>query len=1154
MKQIIPFSGVQNSDANPKNIPLGEHQILSMMEDGRYYGRGGSLVCKRGTSDIGTILTAGEIVIGTAKWIERNRIVYFVYSDEGAHFIAFYDLTTQSHTKLISVFESGFDPNYPILHAEVIDNILWWTEGKFEGFYASNGLPLHTPPFRLNLERAENGEYGTNADLQTIDVIKYPSPYSPTWIYTEDLAINANYLRGKMFQFRIQYVYEDGEESAWSPISRMNLQRSAGFINNDFSSLPNSNVIELSFNTGHFTVVQIKLAVSVNQGQFGVFKTLDKAIEGIPSETEYTLPYTSGTSYQAVELDTRNYDNVPLVSACMSKLVNEISYTNIIRGYDRLLPDIEIEYPITQVGGDYLLNSHPLGFAVFSAAGPGEPEGTGIGFTFQSTYVSAGSRLMFCTGDYYSIFFIVSDGTDTTTVLLEYTITQAIRDYLYSLATPQTARNALITLIGESYRDQINAVFPGACTGLFFDESYFLTMTGSFNVGSNTVYEYVRPSRKQNTALTLKKGARYKWYIQYYDRGNRDGTAITSEAMEVRVPFVTDQDVSSLSYAGAPYKVNAKLTINHYPPDWATHYQILVSKDNGITDFQQTTITYVQVLDDGNYKMTLQNAYEQLNKGAVINHQIKKGDRVRFMSVGVNDTATPPPVDYITDYFECEVVEYQAGDGVDNAPAIYVQRFNLALIDWNDRRAIQVEIYTPSIDSDVERIFEIGEEYPILNATTDTRRHGGNTQNQTSSLPAILDLDYGDTYIRQRILGSGYDYPKNAFYFYCEDYNYSDYFKSDYNSRGRVAIENVNAKTDRLNISVHGGKYLRANNTSDINNMSRFEFGDNTQEYDSQFGFVTRTITDGKTLKVLQPQKETSVYLNGTYSVNADGAVSAPAFSSKVFGGFRPYDTLFGCSDPRMAILVPRMGVFYFDVNSEEFIYSLNNGQKRVSLDAAFLTKSKEIANICRGDNFYCWAFTETQLGKVGINFRSDNGEVTITFSYDLLRFTTDHLPKAVWAYENIGDNLIAFDSDQNTYLYNVDNSAQFHAAAFTCDVDVFCNENLIQPKVFKNIQYQGIKPFFLLCSIEANDTYAYQETTMSPNTQETLEGAHFVQVRKNIYSGTLKSQAYYLVNGRPMRGNYMQVRLYQAPTAYETFPELSAAIVEYFPSEIINA
>jgi hypothetical protein len=218
------------------------------------------------------------------------------------------------------------------------------------------------------------------------------------------------------------------------------------------------------------------------------------------------------------------------------------------------------------------------------------------------------------------------------------------------------------------------------------------------------------------------------------------------------------------------------------------------------------------------------------------------------------------------------------------------------------------------------------------------------------------------------------------------------------------------------------------------------------------------------------------------------------------------------------------------------------------------MTKSTEVANICRGANFYCWGFAEVETGKVGMNFRSDVGELTITFCYDTMRFGCDHLSKSVWAYESIGDNLIAFDTNLNTYLYNQEGRTQFHAAAFECKADIFCNDNLIQKKVFKNIQYQGMKPFYLLCSIEANDTYAYQETDMLPVIQETLEGSHFVQVRNNKYSGTIKSNEYYKMNGRPMRGNYLQILLYQAPTGGEVFPELSVAIVEYFPSEIINA
>lgn len=1141
MKQTIPFSGIQNSDAALKNMPLGQHPSLYMLEDGRYYGKQGYLVGKRGTANTGTILAEGEIVVGTAKWIERGRIVYFIYSPLDDHAIAYYDIATDTHVKMGNIIPAGLDPDYPIIHAEVIDNVLWWTDGKFEGFY-DDGLPLYNAPYRLNLERLENGEYGLSVDLQTINVIKYPSPFSPTWEYAYTPSFAANYLRGKLFQFRIQYVYEDGEESAWSPISRLNLPQSAGFINNSQVPEPNSNSIRLRFNTGHFTATKIKIAVSVNHGQFGVFKTLDKAIEGIPSDIEKTIEFFGDSSYQAVELDTRNYDNVPLSAVCMSKLVDEICYTNIVRGYDRILPDIVVEYPITELEG-YKINVCRLSAVKTNVR------------TFQLSWTDANGTesLQFQEGDYFTFQLEFTSTSGVTNVSLVYYITQANINAMNALPTPQAGRDYLINIIGTQFVSLINSAVSGAATGTFAAPIYTIALGTAYTITSDLPEAGLRPYRLQNTQRTLKKGGKYKWYIQYYDRGNRDGTAITSEAMEVRVPFVTDQDVSSLSYAGAPYKVNAQITINHLPPSWATHYQILVAKSNGISDFQQTTVTDLDVLNDGNYRLSLQTAYQANNNGAVINHQIKKGDRVRFMYQGVQDLTSPQPVNYITNYFECEVLSYEPAGGVDNSPAIFVQSFDLSLIDWNKNRGILIEIYTPSIDSDVERIFEVGEEYEIINATYDDRYHAGNVQNQNGTQPAILGLDYGDVYIRTRMLGTGYEFPNQVFYYYCEDPHYSDFYVSNFNSQGRVGIENVNAKNDRFNISVHGGKYLKENNLSSVNNLCRFEFGDNTQEYDPQYGLVVRTITDGKTLKVLQPQKEVSVYLNGTYTVNADGGVSAPAFSSKVFGGFRPYETLFGCSDGRMAVLVPKMGVLYYDEINEEFIYSLTNGQRRISLDGAFLTKSSEIANIIRGENFTCASFVESQLGKVGFNFRSDNGLLTVTYNYDTLSFGCDHVSRPVWFYENIGDTLLAFDTDLNAYKYNVEGEKSFHDLPYGVGGSIVCNDPIVQNKVFQNVQYQAKGAMNINAYIEENDSYSNQQTDMPIGIQELLEGAHFAQFRMNKFSGTIKTPAYYLVNGDPLRGDHVEVEFSLEMNEEVNYPEIILAIVEFFPSEILN-
>jgi hypothetical protein len=1133
MKQVVPITGLINTDQQPRTMPLGEHPHLSMVEIGSYYGKGGSLVTKRGTSALNTILSDSDTIIGSAKWLEKNRIIYFIFNADGNHRLGYLDIVSNVNVSFCDIPQANFDINYPIWHAEVIDNVLWWTDGKDEGFW-DNGERLFNPPFRLNLQRVEDGEY-TSIDLQTIDVIKYPSPFSPIWEYAV-AGTKSNYLLNKLFQFRIQYVYEDGEESAWSPVSKMNLPLAAPYINDSKVAYQESseNAIRLQFNTGHETVKQIKVAVSVNKGQFGIFKVIDKELEGIPSNDTYVMEFLGNTSFDAIPLDTRNYDNVPQTAVCFNRLVNEVSYTNITQGYNRIEPDVEIEYPITELIG-YQLTSHRLAT---------DSSGTNAIFILRWPTASGSTILQINVGDVYLASLKLQ--SPERYGIFQYIITQDDYNTAYSFPTPQEGRNFIIQQIGEAYLYIINEGATSPVTGSMVGETYQIDFGAS---NSFTITDEARTFGSTGVQRTLKKGGLYKWYIQYYDRGNRDGTAITTNVMQGRVPFVTDQDLSTLSYEGAPYKVNAKLTINHLPPIWATHYQICVSSDNGMASFMQTTISSVQVIDDGTFKLSLQDFYQINNKGATINHQPQKGDRVRFMCVGVGDASPPTRVNYITNYFETEVLSVELGTGVGNTIAIFVQRFDLGLIDWNNKKGIQVEIYTPSIDSDVESIYEIGEEYEVRNPYMDDRGHQGNVQNQNSVLPAISILDYGDVYIRKRILGTGYTSGLRSIYAYCEDPHYSDYFVSNFNSQGRVAIEDVRAKNERINISIHGGKFVRGTN---INNLSMFEFGENTQEYDPQFGFVVRTFVDGKTLKVLQPQKENSVYLNGTYSVNSDGNISSPAFSNRVFGGLRPYEGTLGCSNAGMAILIPKMGVFYFDSINGEFIYSLNNGQSRVSLNG-YLQGSLEFLEISKGTRMKCFPFIESELGKVGLNLRSDNGFKTVCFNYEIMRFVAEHESVPVNGYANIGDYLVAFDSSGAIYRYNQEGRYTFHGQEFESIVDIISNEMPVQTKRFKSISLQSLKPWDIVATCPTDETYLIQETYMNADKLEKLEGAYFAQYRKNIYTGTIKSQEYYRINGNDMRSYSIVNRLSHLNNNANEGNDITLVVVEAEPSELIT-
>ena len=95
------------------------------------------------------------------------------------------------------------------------------------------------------------------------------------------------------------------------------------------------------------------------------------------------------------------------------------------------------------------------------------------------------------------------------------------------------------------------------------------------------------------------------------------------------------------------------------------------------------------------------------------------------------------------------------------------------------------------------------------------------------------------------------------------------------------------------------------------------------------------------------------------------------------------------------------MGIIYYDSLNKEFIYSLNNGQRRISAEAGFLVKSEQIGYIASGTRYKGLAFNDSLVNKVGFNVRSDNGFLTVTFDYTKLRFGCDHVSRAVMVYEN---------------------------------------------------------------------------------------------------------------------------------------------------------
>jgi hypothetical protein len=131
-------------------------------------------------------------------------------------------------------------------------------------------------------------------DKQTLDVIKYAPVKSPISEYGSDNESNYNNLRGKIFQFAYNYIYQNSEESVLSPASQIAIPQNEELINGDYVENNHvNNYIAIKCKLGHFTAEKIQLYI--REGNNGKWFYYEKYIKPTSSiVTSGTKIYENG--------------------------------------------------------------------------------------------------------------------------------------------------------------------------------------------------------------------------------------------------------------------------------------------------------------------------------------------------------------------------------------------------------------------------------------------------------------------------------------------------------------------------------------------------------------------------------------------------------------------------------------------------------------------------------------------------------------------------------------------------------------------------------------------------------------------------------------------------------------------------------------------
>ncbi len=361
MIQKIIFTGSMDSDTSPELMPSSSGRYrLNVRIANTENGNEEAAEIPKGNTLLAYTLPPGlNYVIGSKEYEKINVIVYFIWNQLGEHRILLYD---EVSNVLVLILEGDFlnfkkenlITGINFVELDATNHLLYWTDFRNE-------------PRKINIEKGiaySQGDYINGYPFpfeeRWITRIKQPPAFPPISSWSNDTAQKINYLFKKNFTFQYLYIYDDFEESSYSPISTYSFPVTVlgtPTTGEDFQTQDNK--LSVTVNTGSSIVKKIRISGKETNGlDYVIIAELDKNILGIGDDTTYTISFYNNGNYQIEELkkSIKLFDNVPLMSQSQEIIDGRISDGLIVEGYDPVI--IDAKFNLTYEGW----NSNPNSF------------------------------------------------------------------------------------------------------------------------------------------------------------------------------------------------------------------------------------------------------------------------------------------------------------------------------------------------------------------------------------------------------------------------------------------------------------------------------------------------------------------------------------------------------------------------------------------------------------------------------------------------------------------------------------------------------------------------------------------------------------------------------------------------------------------------
>lgn len=378
-----------------------------------------------------------------------------------------------------------------------------------------------------------------------------------------------------------------------------------------------------------------------------------------------------------------------------------------------------------------------------------------------------------------------------------------------------------------------------------------------------SVLEIVPPTTAAatNSISTWKHSSELNIGRVYFDKkGKTNGVLYTD-----KVTFPAYAENGSMQVL-LPY-INYK--INDVPPDWAYSFTFVATKNRTQYIFWQSI---EMDKSEGAYiyfdvSSFITNATKKPTTAQVLSYTFQDGDRLRLIRRMSDNFVFADTYDAA---IEGLVVDPVINGTVSIGTFVKIKKVEPFTSGIGTADNYVLEIYRPvqqEGNNQNQVYYEFGRQYPIIDPTLSTRRHGGQvTDQEVGVTPAEYNFYEGDAYFRSRTIAvsdTGYAT------FNAVDRNFVDFYVSAVNSiDGRPFIIDINAKRQYYSTLLRFGQAYQANTS--INGLNRF-YPNNFDEYDYNYGDVTRLKVRDRYMKVFQKFKIGTVPLYNQITKDASG-------------------------------------------------------------------------------------------------------------------------------------------------------------------------------------------------------------------------------------------------------------------------------------------